>query len=203
MKKNSLSTLLPALCALLLAGCAPAPKNAEAARSGPIVCFGDSVTAGLGVETSQAYPALLAQLTGRRVVNAGVSGDTTEDALARLGNDVLALRPGLVVIEIGGNDYLKQVPFEQTKRNIDDIIGRIQASGAMAAVVDPGGAVLLRNYSAAFQEITDRREALFLKHLLGDVLSRPSLKTDPIHPNNAGHKKLADGIYAGIKKYLK
>lgn len=188
---------------MLLAGCSPAPKNAEAARSGLIVCLGDSVTAGLGVEPSQAYPALLAQLAGRQVINAGVSGDTTEDALARLDKDALALRPGLVVIELGGNDYLKQVPFEQTKRNMDDIIGRIQASGAMAAVVDPGGAVLLRNYSAAFKEISDRREALLLKHQLGDVLSRPSLKTDPIHPNDAGHKKLADGIYAGIKKYLK
>jgi len=203
MKITRVTVFAAALCAALALGCAKAPKNADAARAGPIVCLGDSVTAGLGVEPAQAYPSLLAALTGRRIVNAGVSGDTTADALERLDRDVLALRPGLVIIELGGNDYLKQLPLAQTGANMSEIIRKVQAAGAMAAVVDPGGTLLLRNYSAAFKEIAAEHNAFFFRHLLGNVLAKPSLKTDQVHPNAEGHKKLAGGLYDGLKRHLK
>ncbi len=185
------------------AGCSqPEPRNAAAARTGNIVCFGDSVTAGFAVKESEAFPALLQAMWGRQVIVSGVPGDTTADALARLDSDVIARSPGLVIIELGGNDFLKQVPLEQTKANMASIIERVQGAGAMAAVVDPGSALLMRGYSSAFGEIAQARRALFLKHLLGKVLTQSSLKADEVHPNAQGHQALAQDLNRKLKGYV-
>lgn len=206
MKSWTAKFAIAALCTTIFLACACSgkePRNAAAARSGAIVCLGNSVTVGFGLNEKDAYPALLAGLTGRTVFNAGVSGDTTADALARLESEVLARNPGLVIVELGGNDYLRQIPLSQTKANLAAIITRLQTNGAMVAVVDPGGAVLMREYSQAFAEVAKNQEALFFEHLLGNIMLKPTMKLDQVHPNAEGQKQLAVLMYKDLKKFLK
>ena len=80
------------------------------AQGSTIICFGDSLTRGLGAAPGHDYPSLLAEALGRDVINAGVNGDTTRDALQRLTADVLARTPQLVIVQFGGNDFLRKVP---------------------------------------------------------------------------------------------
>lgn len=206
MTYRTAKAALATLCTTAFLACACSgdePRNAAAARRGSIVCLGNSVTVGFGLSNpAEAFPALLAGMSGRTVVNAGMSGDTTTDALTRIENEVLSHNPGLVIVELGGNDYLKQLPLAQTTTNLSAIITRLQKNGVMVAVVDPGGPVLLRDYSNAFAEVAKKQNALFFKHLLGGIMLKPELKLDQVHPNAEGHRQLAVLIYRDLKKYL-
>lgn len=159
-----------------------------------IVAFGDSITYGFGVKASEAYPALLGERLGVEVVNAGQSGDTTATSLERLDDDVLGLEPRLVIVELGGNDFLNKVPKEETFRNMDRIVSACVDTGAMVVMVHIKTGVWTDAYQDRFEEIAEKHGALLVPNIMRGVFGRPSMMYDQIHPNASGHEVIASRI---------
>ena len=194
-----------AICALLCVMSGPLLREAAAA-SGPMVILvlGDSFTAGLGVPREAAFPARLeARLRERgeaaRVVNAGISGDTTAGGLARV-DRALAEKPDLVILELGANDALRGIQPDVVRANLDAIITKIQASGAkllltgMRAPPNWG-----EDYRAAFDRIYPdlariRGVPLYPFFLQGVALNPELNQPDHLHPNERGVRVLVDRI---------
>jgi acyl-CoA thioesterase-1 len=167
-----------------------------------IICFGDSLTYGYGVERGEDYPTALSKIAGVLVVNAGVSSQTSVDGMQRIETDVLAKNPRLVIIEFGGNDFLNKVEKKVTLRNIRAMVEKAQAKGAMAAVVDISAGPLFQEYQVEFKRIAAETGALFIPDVFKGIITNPSLKSDFFHPNKQGYQMVAQRIYRGIAPYL-
>ncbi|MBK7826824.1 MAG: arylesterase [Nannocystis sp.] len=213
--------LLSSLALLLACGAAPRPENrpaSAATKSAPvadapvILALGDSLTAGLGLAQSQAWPALLqARLdaAGRkyRVVNAGVSGDTTAAGLARL-DWQLSQKPAVVILELGANDGLRGLPVADARDNLARIISRCQA--AKVKVLLAGMQVppnMGPEYSAAFRDIFPALAAEYdvplIPFLLAGVAGDPQRnQADGIHPTAEGHVVVAATVWEHLQPLL-
>lgn len=167
-----------------------------------IVCFGDSITAGYG-SSGLSYPDFLQQKISSKVINAGVNGDTTAAALQRIEEDVLNKDPYLVIVELGGNDFLNFVPKERTINHLEEIIQRIQAKGAMVALVEFKAASVGNKYVFDFKNLAREYGVLLIPDALEGVLDNPQLRYNKIHPNEQGYHILAERIYNHIQPLLK
>lgn len=166
-----------------------------------VVAFGDSLTAGYGAGKDKAYPAVLGRMISRPVVNLGLSGDTAANAPARL-PQVLQANPYMVLIEFGGNDYMRSVPFEQTEQAIRQIVDEVQSAGAVAVLVDTGGYPGMSRYTKLYKQIAKEKQALFVPGILDGIFGKSKYKADPIHPNAAGYEIVAQKVHKAIKPYL-
>lgn len=166
-----------------------------------VVVLGDSLTAGYGVGEAKAYPALIQRrLTDEKlpwkVENAGVSGDTSKGALARL-DDLLKRKPAVVVVAIGANDGLRGLPVDRLRANLTAIVAKITAAGAKPVVCgmrvpDNLGRSYVDSFSKVFGEVAAEAKAPCLPFLLEGVAADPKLnQADRIHPNEAGHAEIA------------
>lgn len=190
----------------------PAPAAERTAWEGTIVAMGDSLTAGLGVDEAQAYPARLqARLTAEgyryRVVNAGVSGETSSGALSRL-DWVLTLAPDLIILETGANDGLRGIDPALVRKNIDAIVARLQAEGVAVILA---GMKMVRNlgpdytdaFEAAYPAVAASRNIPLIPFFLEGVAGNPALnQADGIHPTADGYAAVTDNIYPFIKEAL-
>jgi lysophospholipase L1-like esterase len=176
-------------------------KNRDALGSN-VIAFGDSLTAGYGAGPGEDYPSRLAALLGREIVNAGVSGDTTEQALARIDDDVLARDPKLVIVGLGGNDFLSSVPIQTTEANLRSIVRKIHDRGAMVLLLGFRFPSLQNNYESMYARIAKEEGCALLPDLLDGILSDPKLKSDEIHPNANGYAIIAERIAPPAKKLL-
>lgn len=196
---------LLALC-LHLCSCQPGGDFSAIRNLGSvgknIICFGDSLTEGVGAGTGKSYPSLLSEGLQRQVINAGRRGDTTAAGLARLRGDVLEKDPRLVIVLFGGNDFLRRIPLEQTRKNLEEIIRRIQDQGAMVALVGLKLGLFSDGYSPLYKGIAKQYGALLVPNVLKGVLSDPRLKSDTIHPNGAGYAVMAERILERVKPLL-
>ena len=190
------------LLSVLISGCGYSIKNSNSGGR-HIICFGDSITYGTGAPDGEDYPSRLAALLKRDVVNEGVEGDGTADALGRLDKDVLENDPYLVIVEFGGNDFLNKVPKEETLNNLRQIISRIQAKGAMVALCDLSSGVILSGYRKDYRKLAEETRSIFVPRLLEDILTDTTLKSDDIHPNPRGYGIIAKKVYAAIRRYIK
>lgn len=163
-------------------------------RGSAIIAFGDSLTAGYGAASGEDYPAGLARVTDTEILNAGVSGDTTESALARVEQDVLMQDPRIVLVGLGGNDYLRGVPIEATEANLRTIIRSIQDEGAMVVVLGFRFPGFRGNYEEMYERVAEEERCLLIPDLLDGILSRPELKSDAIHPNGRGYQLMAERV---------
>jgi len=196
--------LLASLLALLAACSA---DKAEPLPPGTMVlALGDSLTAGYGLTTGQAWPALLAEKTGWQVVNGGVSGDKTGDALARLPALLDEHAPKLVLVTLGGNDMLRKLPEEQTRGNLARILELIRSRNAqpvLLATPKPSVAgVVFQSLSPPpfYAEIAKERKVPLIADAIPDVLSDPDLKLDQLHPNAEGHQVLAGKAFDALRQ---
>jgi acyl-CoA thioesterase-1 len=199
--------LLAALALIALATAPPA-----AAQERVIVAFGDSLTAGLGVPAEQSYPSRLAErLTAEgyayRVVNAGVSGDTTAGGLRRV-DWALRLKPEIVILELGANDALRGQDLAAVRANVDQLVARFQAAGAQVLVA---GMRLPPNYGPRyggefqriFEEVARRRGAALMPFFLEGVAGVPRLnQADGIHPTAAGYAVVVDRLWPHLRPLL-
>lgn len=166
-----------------------------------IVAFGDSLTFGKGAGGAQyTYPVLLAQMSGKTVINLGLSGDTAANAPTRL-PQVLAANPDMVLIAFGGNDRIRGLGHEGAAAAVAQIVDAVQAAGAIAVVVDTGGPQM-GAYTKAYKKIAREKQAVFVPGILRGIFNKTQYKSDMIHPNAAGYKIVADRIYKEIKPYL-
>lgn len=166
-----------------------------------IVAFGDSLTYGHGVEQPYSYPSLLSRATGKRVINLGVNGETSEQGLNRI-EEVLQYKPKLVIVEFGANDFFRHIDFERTKRNISLITDKIQSSGSMAAIASFGGNPLTGNYTEAFKKIAKEKNAIFIPDIMDGIFGKKELLSDNFHPNQKGYKIIQEKVLKHIKPYI-
>ena len=167
-----------------------------------VICFGDSLTEGVGAGKGEDYPSILARQLTYPIINAGRPGDTSVDGLARLERDVLSQNPRLVIVLLGGNDFLRQLPLSDTKKNIEEIVKRVQGSGAMVALVGIRLGLFTDEYGPAYEEIAKKNGAVFIPEILKGILSDPQLRSDSIHPNAAGYQLIAQRILERIRPLL-
>ena len=187
---------------------------AAPAFGGTILFFGDSLTAGLGVQQEQAYPALIQQKIREKnlpfdVINAGVSGDTTAGGRARL-DWALQKRIDIFVLALGANDGLRGLPVAQMKANLQAIIDRMRAKNPAVKIVIAGmqmPANLGGDYAASFQqvfvELARANNAVLVPFLLEGVGGHIDLnQPDHIHPSAAGHKVVAENVWRVLEPLL-
>lgn len=167
-----------------------------------IICFGDSLTEGVGAGNGEDYPAVLTRQLQVPIINAGRRGNTSAEGLTRLEQDVLARNPRLVVVLFGGNDFLRQVSLSETRKNLEAIVQRIQERGAMVVLVGLRLGLFTDEYGAIYKEIAKQHRALYIPEVLKGILSDPRLKSDSIHPNAAGYQLMAERILEKLKPLL-
>jgi lysophospholipase L1-like esterase len=168
-----------------------------------IICLGDSLTEGVGAGSGEDYPSVLSKEIGIPVVNAGQRGDTTDQALARLSDAVLSKNPRLVIIFLGGNDFLRQRPRAESRRNLAEIVRRVQAQGAMVAIAGMKLGLFTDEFAAIYEDTAKDLGALYIPQVMKDILTDSKLKSDPIHPNGAGYRLIAERIAVKIKPLLR
>jgi lysophospholipase L1-like esterase len=210
---RSATALLPPrrralLAALALAACGrPAAPSATALPAGAtVLAFGDSITAGTGADPADSYPAQLAALTGWNVVNGGVPGDTSAQAFSRLPMLLAEHRPALVIVSIGGNDFLRRIAADETEtymRRMTAMVREANAQMLLVAVPQPsvGAAVGLGlsdhpMYARLAGELHLPLHAQGWSRVLGDE----KLKSDPIHANAAGYRAFAEGLVQTLRQ---
>ncbi len=157
------------------------------------VAFGDSLTSGLGAGEGEDYPAQLGKRLGVDIVNRGVPGDTTADALQRT-DGVIALRPKVALVCLGGNDSIQNMPLSQTVSNLSEIIDRLQADGAFVVLLGVRSATVFDEYDDALKKLARDKHTLYVPNILKGVLGHPSLMSDQIHPNDAGYEIIAERL---------
>jgi len=185
-----------------LYGCGDRIKIKNAGNNNQvIVAFGDSLTFGQGVETENSYPSLLAKDTGRRVVNLGVSGETSSQALERL-DEVFSYNPGIVIIEFGANDFFQRVGVSATVENIKKITDEVQKHGAVAVIVSFSTKSLVEKYTDAYCDIAREKGAVFIPGMMDGVFGKSELMSDNLHPNEAGYKIVEQKIFKAVKPYI-
>jgi len=225
-------TVRPILCflpvCLVLAGCgreqpktappesaqsSPAPAAAPAPDGRPvIVAFGDSLSAGHGADPGKSYPDFLQQELDRRgaryrVVNAGVSGDTTTDGLERV-ETVTALKPAIVILEFGGNDGLRGLPVATTRANLDAMIVALRKAGAkvvLAGMTLPPnyGPDYIRSFEAVYNDLAKQYGLALIPFLLRGVGGNPALmQRDGIHPTADGNRIVAQNVIKSLEPLL-
>jgi acyl-CoA thioesterase-1 len=178
-----------------------------------LVCFGDSLTAGYGTDPGESYPDVLQKLLDAegyryRVVNSGISGNTTKDGLDRIPR-VIAKHPQIVVVEFGGNDGLRGLPIEQTEANLAEIIERLQKSGAevaLAGITLPPdyGKDYVANFNAMYPRTAKKYHVPLLPFLLKDVYGVPGdMQEDATHATAKGNKQVAMNVEGLVKPLLK
>ena len=171
----------------------PPPNNT-------IVAFGDSLVQGIGATEGNDFVSKLSSLVGLPITNLGVSGNTTSDGLARL-NQVTELKPGIVILLLGGNDYLKRVPVEQTFANLNQMITTLQENGAVVVLLGVRGGLLSDNFDKHFENLS-KRGVLFVPNVLDGLINNRELMSDQVHPNDRGYEIIAAKIYPVLKKAL-
>ena len=195
---------ISALLAAALTACSKTAPHAALPAGSTILALGDSLTAGYGADAEAAYPAVLAGFTGWQVINGGVSGNTSAQALARL-PALMRRQPQLVLVSIGGNDFLRKVPEADTRSNIRQIVQQIKAAGVPAVLVAvpyfTTGALFGRlSEHPMYEELAAELNVPLLKGAWAEVLGDKKLKSDQIHANAQGYRVFAEKMWAFLKQ---
>lgn len=194
--------LLAAIAAAVIGLRSPGTDTDYLAGARSIICFGDSLTYGTGAPPEMSYPAQLSRLLGRPVVNAGVPGDTTAEALKRLDKDVLSRSPGIVLLTLGGNDLKNRVPAQAAFANLKMIVERIQGAGALVVI---GGIAIPfwdRGFSARYRNLAETTGAVLIENVYEGIMGDRGLMSDPIHPNAGGYSVMAHHFADALEPYL-
>jgi acyl-CoA thioesterase I len=209
---------------LLLAGCAQQPQpeapQTRSAASAPqrqddrpvIAAFGNSLSAGFGVDAGQSYPDFLQNELDRRglpyrVVNSGISGDTSSDGLDRV-EQVIALRPAIAILELGANDGLRGLPVASTRSNLEQIIVALQKTGVrvvLAGMTLPPnyGPDYIRSFQRIYPELAAKYKLALIPFLLAGVGGDSRyMQRDGLHANAAGNRRIAENVMAALQPLL-
>jgi len=204
MLRNRISRPLLAslsLCALLLVSCSQdVPKLARLSSDAAILAFGDSLTYGSGVEAADSYPAVLAALTGRDVINAGVPGEVTAEGLNRLPDALDEYQPDLLLLCHGGNDLIRKQSEVQAADNLRAMIRLANERGipvVLIAVPKPG---VFMESAKFYSEVAAEFGLPLQGDILADIEADRSLKSDTIHPNRAGYRIMAEAVYSLLQE---
>lgn len=203
MQLNRRQLLALASATLLLSACGKGKRYPKIATGSTVLALGDSLTAGYGVQKGEDYPTQLAQITGWKVINGGVSGNTSAEALARL-PELMQQRPRLVIVSIGGNDFLRRVPEAETRANIGKILTTIQSANVPVVLVaipyfTTGALVGNVSEHPLYDDLAKQYNVPLLKDAWADILGDKDLKSDQIHGNAQGYRQFAEELADFLK----
>ena len=176
-------------------------RNAPAAGQ-KILAFGDSLVVGVGAEPGYDFVSQLSYHVKRPIINAGVSGDTTADALQRI-DSILELNPDLVIILFGANDAMQRVPVEQTIANLRSIITKIQDRGAAVLLLDVRGGILGDPFGRTYAKLARQTHAAYLPNVFDSVMDNAVLINSDIHPNKVGYTVIAQRIAPILQQLIR
>jgi acyl-CoA thioesterase I len=179
----------------------PRPITNLDSQGTSIVAFGDSLVRGVGATPGNDFISLLSARVGEPIINLGVSGNTTEAANARM-NEIWEHNPKVVIVLLGGNDYLRRVPMEVTFENLGKIVDDIHAHGSAVLLLGVRGGLLHDTYKERFQEFAAAKKVGFVPNVLEDIIGDKSLMSDTIHPNDTGYKIIADKVAPVLERML-
>ena len=185
------------LILVLLAACGSVPPPLPPlSPDAVILAFGDSLTYGTGASRAQSYPAYLEELTGHRVINAGVPGELSSQGVRRLPALLEQHRPGLLILCHGGNDLLRKVNEAELRRNLSTMIDMTRQRGISVVLVGvPRPALLFMDTAPLYQEIAAQYRIPLENTILTDLESDAALKSDQTHPNGDCYQALAKAIF--------
>ncbi|MGH8473082.1 MAG: GDSL-type esterase/lipase family protein, partial [Gammaproteobacteria bacterium] len=184
----------------LLSGCGREVPLPKLVPSDVIVAFGDSLTAGTGADApGDAYPAVLGRLIGREVINSGVPGETSADGLRRLPAILDKHRPRLVLLCLGGNDILRHLDSKQTQSNLTAMVQLAQAGGAAVVLIGVPDRKVFGGVARYYSEVADALELPYDGEVMNEVLRDARLKSDPVHPNSAGYRRIGERLAVLLK----
>jgi acyl-CoA hydrolase len=169
-----------------------------------VLAFGDSITHGTGARSGEDYPTALAALTGWRIINAGIPGDTSRAATGRIAPTLGKHRPDLMILELGGNDFLRQRQASAVKTDLRRIIRTAQQAGTEVILMAVPRLSLARAQlgvledSPIYAELAEEEGVPLFADSLSDILSDDALRADHIHPNAEGYQQLA----AALQQFL-
>lgn len=167
-----------------------------------IIAFGDSLVQGVGASDEQkSFVSLLSAKIGKPIINLGVSGDTTQDGLRRL-SELDEYHPKVVILLLGGNDYLKRIPVDTTFKNLGTLIQNIQARGAIVLLLGIKGSIIGDKYESRFETLRDTYQTAYVSNVLEGIIGDSSLMYDSVHPNDRGYIKIADRVYPVLSKLI-
>lgn len=178
-----------------------------------LVCFGDSITAGYGLDQGESYPDALQRDLDKlgysyQVDNKGTSGATSKDAAARV-NSIVALHPAIVIVEFGGNDGLRGLPLDQTRRNLDSVLTTIESAHIrvlLAGITLPPnyGPDYVHQFNQIFVDLAAKHRTALVPMIYKDLIHVPgTIQPDGIHPTAKGSEIVARTLLAALKPMLR
>lgn len=205
----STRNFLPALfCLLLLIGCGSSKPAFDALPANAnVLILGDSLSYGTGAASGEDYPSLLAASTGWQIINAGKPGDTTAGGLERLPDLLAAQHVDLLIIELGGNDFLRHVPAQQTSSNLKHMLAIARASNVPTLLLgipqfSPLGAAIGKlSDHTLYRKLAEETNTPLVEGIFSSVLANNALKSDPIHPNAEGYRIIAGKMHEALRKH--
>lgn len=198
--KSAFRSVPPAhfVCGLLLLALAACGDKSlqPLAEDASILAFGDSLTQGRGTSPERSYPAVLAELSGRNVINRGVSGETTEEGLQRLPQVLDDTQPDLLLLMHGGNDILRNLSPSQAKSNLQDMINLAKDRDIPVVLVGIPEKKLFSSSAPLYQELATENDLVFEDDIISGLLKKPAMKSDSVHFNSAGYAAIAKEIFS-------
>jgi lysophospholipase L1-like esterase len=185
---------------LLFWGCGERARLEPLPSDAVVLAFGDSLTFGTGAAAHESYPAQLENMIGRRVVRAGVPGEVTADALERLPAALDEHAPRLLLLCIGGNDFLRRLGHQQAERNVREMVKLARSRGVAVLLIgtpEPGFTI---SPPAFYAGIAKEYRLPYEESIIGQVLKDRTLTSDPIHPNARGYRRIAERLAAALKE---
>ncbi len=166
-----------------------------------ILAFGDSLTYGYNAEPSEGYPTVLSHLTGYKIINEGVLGDTSVDGVKRLAPLLEDSNIKLIILCFGGNDLIQGLSKENLKNNLKSMIHMAKEKNIEVLLISvPNLNIFGLSAMELYEEVAEEESVPLLSGMLSNILSQPSLKSDQIHPNALGYKIMAEKIYEKLQQ---
>lgn len=190
---TQLRWLLLSFMVMVLTGCSE-PKLSVLHPEDKVLAFGDSLTAGYGVQPDQSYPAILSQLINRPVINAGISGETTQEGKQRFTELLEQHQPKLVILLEGGNDFLRNRPVETIQQNLQQMIEQAQAQNVQIVLIGVPPKKLFASSHELYEQLAKNNHIPLEQTIIPNLLRRPSMKSDYVHFNEQGYVNLAQAI---------
>lgn len=172
---------------------APTISNYPSERT-LVVAFGDSLIEGLG-GTNEGFVGYLEELVNYDIENMGNSGETTHEALGRV-KSVTDKKPRIVIVSLGGNDFIQQRPVNDVKQDLNKVVSQIQDGGSMVIVLGVPG------YKDLHKDVAKTQNAAYVSNILSGLITNPDYMSDAIHPNDIGYEKIAKKIEPVLEKLL-
>jgi len=166
-----------------------------------IIAFGDSLVLGVGSTRGGGFVKMLSEDLNIPIINLGISGDTTQKALDRIWQ-ISKYKPKVVILLLGGNDFLQRLSKRETFNNLNKIIETIQKAGSMVLLVGIEGHIIGNEDREFFDYLAEKQGTAYVPDILAGIFGRPELMFDTLHPNDKGYRIVADRIKPVLKKLL-